>query len=149
MLNVVQPKSKLLFDVNGKNLSTLSQYLLSIENEKNGIFAEVSLELCSNSFLSLLFPLNKDKLTKYHNLKRSIFSYLFGNDLYIRFLSVTEIYTRFLNIEDNNRNSNFNISLTDSPEVILSILLSNHGCVIETCCATPPLLWRKRRYIYF
>ncbi|MCI7253630.1 MAG: hypothetical protein MR556_10915 [Succinatimonas sp.] len=143
LLNVVQPKSKVLFDVNGKNLSTLSQYLLSIENEKNGIFAEVSLELCSNSFLSLLFPLNKDKLTKYHNLKRSIFSYLFGNDLYIRFLSVTEIYTRFLNIEDNNRNSNFNISLTDSPEVILSILLSNHGCVIETCCATTPYYGEK------
>lgn len=137
-LNVVQPKSKVLFDVNGKNLSTLSQYLLSIENEKNSIFAEVSIELCSNSFLSVLFSLNKDKLTKHHNLKRSIFSYLFGNELYIRFLSVTEIYTRFLNIEDNNRNSNFSISLTDSPEVILSILLSNHECVIEKCCATTP-----------
>lgn len=148
-LNIVQPKSKVLFDVNGKNLSTLSQYLHSIENAKKSFSEEVSLELCSNSFLSLLFPLNKDKLTKYHNLKRSIFSYLFGNELYIRFLSVTEIYTRFLNIEDNNRNSNFNISLTDSLEVILSILLSNHGCVIETCCATTPLLWRKRRYIYF
>ena len=97
-LNIVQPKSKVLFDVNGKNLSTLSQFLLSIENAKKSFCEEVSLVLCSNSFLSLLFPLNKDKLTKYHNLKRSIFSYLFGNELYIRFLSVTEINTTFFNI---------------------------------------------------
>lgn len=134
-LNKIQPKSKVLFKVNCKNLSTLSQYFLSIENAKNDIFPDVSLEFCSNFFLSVLLPLDKDKITKYNNLKRSIFSYLFGNELYIRFLIVTEIYTRFLNIEDNS-NSNFSISLTDSPEVILSILLSNHECDIGKCCAT-------------
>lgn len=130
-LNKVQPKSKVLFDVNCKNLSTLSQYLLSIENEKKGISEDVSLELCSFSIFTILFDLLGNEQSSFLNLRKLIFNYLVGERQYTRILSVNEIGTRFSKLKEQQDGSTCRISLKDSPEIIVLILLSIQVCEFE------------------
>ena len=130
-LNKVQPKSKVLFDVNSKNLSTLSQYLLSIENEKKGISEDVSLELCSFSIFTILFDLLGNEQSSFLNLRKLIFNYLVGERQYTRILSVNEIGTRFSKLKEQQDGSTCRISLEDSPEIIVLILLSIQVCEFE------------------
>lgn len=130
-LNKLQPKSKVLFDVNSKNLSTLSQYLLSIENEKKGISEDVSLELCSFSIFTILFDLIRYEQSSFLNLRKLIFNYLVGERQYTRILSVNEIGTRFSKLKEQQDGSTCRISLKDSPEIIVLILLSIQVCEFE------------------
>lgn len=130
-LNKVQPKSKVLFDVNSKNLSTLSQYVLSIENAKNCISAKVSLELCSFSIFTILFDLLGNEQSSFLNLRKLIFNYLVGERQYTRILSVNEIGTRFSKLKEQQDGSTCHISLEDSPEIIVLILLSIQVCEFE------------------
>lgn len=130
-LNKIQPKSKVLFEVNCKNLSTLSQYLLSIENEKNGISEDVSLELCSFSIFTILFDLLGNEQSSFLNLRKLIFNYLVGERQYTRILSVNEIGTRFSKLKEQQDGSTCRISLEDSPEIIVLILLSIQVCEFE------------------
>ena len=130
-LNKVQPKSKVLFDVNSKNLSTLSQYVLSIENAKNCISAKVSLELCSFSIFTILFDLLGNEQSSFLNLRKLIFNYLVGERQYTRILSVNEIGTRFSKIKEQQDGSTCRIRLKDSPEIIVLILLSIQVCEFE------------------
>lgn len=130
-LNKIQPKSKVLFKVNCKNLSTLSQYFLSIENEKKGISEDVSLELCSFSIFTILFDLIRYEQSSFLNLRKLIFNYLVGERQYTRILSVNEIGTRFSKLKEQQDGSTCRISLKDSPEIIVLILLSIQVCEFE------------------
>lgn len=130
-LNKIQPKSKVLFKVNCKNLSTLSQYFLSIENEKKGISEDVSLEFCSFSIFTILFDLIRYEQSSILNLRKLIFNYLVGERQYTRILSVNEIGTRFSKLKEQQDGSTCRISLKDSPEIIVLILLSIQVCEFE------------------
>lgn len=130
-LNKIQQKSKVLFKVNCKNLSSLSQYFLSIENEKKGISEDVSLELCSFSIFTILFDLIRYEQSSFLNLRKLIFNYLVGERQYTRILSVNEIGTRFSKLKEQQDGSTCRISLKDSPEIIVLILLSIQVCEFE------------------
>ena len=105
--------------------------MLSIENEKNGISEDVSLELCSFSIFTILFDLLGNEQSSFLNLRKLIFNYLVGERQYTRILSVNEIGTRFSKLKEQQDGSTCRISLEDSPEIIVLILLSIQVCEFE------------------